>query len=483
MEVERIRKVFLEDLPMKTYRGMNCINWQLAIGYIVKFTYDGIEGEIEIVDYDIKKQSLFVKYLDRNTSKISAFNFIEGKLGSIIGRYTKEFKINIGTILKDDKRDITITDKEYRINKRGQKCKWYKYTCNKCGWTEGWMVEGSLIGKNKTQGCSCCCGRTAVLGINTIWDTDKWMVDLGVSEKDAKTHTRRSDKKIIVLCPDCRRTKIITISNICRDSNIRCVCSDNIPYTEKIIFNVLSQLNIDFKIQLTKTTFEWCDKYRYDFYFKHNNEEHIIETNGIQHYQQTTGYFIKTLEEEQVNDMLKKELALGNGIKEENYIIIDCRKSELEFIKQNILNSRLSELFDFSIIDWDGCGKFAVSNLCKIACDYKKNNTELTTLEIALKMKLNRVTIIRYLKIGTKFNWCYYNPKEEMINSAKRKINNNGKLVEVFKYGESLGIFPSCHEVDRISEELFGVKISYKQISDVCLNKRKECKNFIFKYK
>ena len=49
---------------------------------------------------------------------------------------TIEFKVEIGQIFKDDKRDIVITNREYRKEKHGKSMvnvKYYKYTCNICG--------------------------------------------------------------------------------------------------------------------------------------------------------------------------------------------------------------------------------------------------------------------------------------------------------------------------------------------------------------
>src|SRR5574344_202584 len=46
-----------------------------------------------------------------------------------------------------------------------------------------------------------------------------------------------------------------------------------------------------------------------------------------------------------------------------------CRKSELEYIKNNIFESKLNEIFDLSKIKWDECEEFALSNRVKEACD------------------------------------------------------------------------------------------------------------------
>jgi hypothetical protein len=201
------------------------------------------------------------------------------------------------------------------------------------------------------------------------------------------------------------------------------------------MFSFLEQLNIKFFTQLNKNILKWCKNYRYDFYFELNNEQYIIETHGEQHYEEgfqkmKSKRKSKTLEEEQKNDRLKKELALQNGIKEENYIVIDCRKSTLEWIRDNdngILNSILSELFDLSKIDWDKVEEFALSNLIKIASEYKNNNPNTTTGMIGELMGYNYHTISNWLKQGTKLGWCNYNPKEEQRRIGKK----NGKLSSI----------------------------------------------------
>ena len=155
---------------------------------------------------------------------------------------------------------------------------------------------------------------------------------------------------------------------------LSCFCNDGISYVEKFMYNALKQLDIKFSTQLSKTVFKWCDKYRYDFYFEYNNKQYICEINGLQHYEESfknvkSNRNRRTLKEEQKNDKLKKELALKNDIKEDNYIVIDCRYSELEWIKEHILNSNLAKIFDLSNIDWLKCHEFACCTRVKEACD------------------------------------------------------------------------------------------------------------------
>ena len=466
--------VNLSELPT---RGKEQINWKKSIGYVVKFKYGDIEDEFSIVDYISKGSSVFIKHNYSDDFEINSSHLARCKLGNLLGRQFKcNFQCNIGDVFKDNKRDLIITDREYKKDNISRE--WYKYTCNKCGWTEGWMTRGSI---KQGIGCGCCDNKIAVLGINTIFDTNPEMIKLGISEEDAKSHTRGSGKKINVICSNCRKSKNISIKYVYKNKSISCNnCNDGISYPEKFIASLLNQVNLDFKTQLSKTTFKWCENCRYDFYI--NSQSCIIETHGEQHYKHTGRG--RRLQEEQQNDKNKYDLAIANGIKPENYIVIDCRKSELEFIKNNILNSRLAEIFDLSKIDWFKCEEFALKNLVKEVCDYWSIKQECeSTKDLAKSFNLSRTTILKYLKQGVKHNWCKYNPKEKLgninnFNSAKK----SGKKVVIFKDDINLGEFYSCGELERQSLNLFGVKLLNQNISSVCNGKLKQYKGYTFKY-
>lgn len=344
-----------------------------------------------------------------------------------------------------------------------------------CG-NEWNTIPSSLL---KGHGCPVCSGKVAKLGINTIWDTDRWMVDLGVSEEDAKKYSKGSNKKISVKCPDCGRSKKMMINNIYNYESICCSCSNGKSYPEKFIFNLLQQLKTDFKTEYSPC---WIANKRYDFYIK--DLDIIIETHGIQHYSNITSfksYGGRNLKQEQANDKLKREIALKNGIK--YYIGLDCRKSNMDYIKNSILNSELSKLFDLSIINWSKCAEFANKNIVKEVCNYWNNRKENeTTVDVGIKFNLARNTIQTYLKKGTKLGWCKYNPKEEIKKASVKSGKASGKRVEMFKNNKSLGTFLSCRELDRQSEKLFGIKLSFTGISSVCLGSRKSHKGFTFKY-
>ena len=281
-----------------------------------------------------------------------------------------------------------------------------RHNSNNCKFHEYEVSPNNLL---RGKRCPVCANQKAVLGINTIWDTDRWMVNLGVSEEDAKKYTCCSNKKITVKCPDCGIKKEMVISSIYRNKSISCCCGDGKSYPEKFVMGLLKQLKNDFETQYSPS---WIASKKYDFYIPKFNM--IIEAHGEQH---SNGKFMqrggRNLEEERQNDRYKKETALNNGVK--HYIELDCRKSEMDYIKNSILNSELNDLFDLSDIDWNKCAEFANKNIVKEVCEYWNNRKDNeNTVNLSKLFKLSVTTIIRYLNKGTKLGWCKY--------SRKRKI-------------------------------------------------------------
>ena len=460
-----------EEIP----RSLNSVKWrEIKPGFIFKTNHKKY-GYIEFELSEYKEGYLYFKNFNK---KIKISHFLSGNIGGIINnKITKKFKYNIGYNLKDNKRNIVITSREYRDGE-----KYYKYTCNKCGWTEGCIGEYNL---NSGQGCSSCRGLT-VTSMNNIWNNQRWMCDLGLSEEDAKTHTKGSHDRVEVICPNCGNKKEIIIYNLYINKTIGCKqCGDGIPYTEKIMIGVLNQLMTTFQTQLTKANFNWCNKCKYDFYLPDYNM--IIETHGEQHYRDDTG-FSRTLEQEQENDRIKKELALNNGI--DKYIVIDCRYSKLEWIKNSILNSELSNIFDLSKIDWLKCEEFALKNIVKEVCDYWNNKEDWETTNTIANNNpwgiKSGATIRKYVKIGDRLGWTIYDIKKEKDKAYKKAkeilITRCSKKVEVFRDGISLGVFKSGCELERQSEEMFGTKLFQANISSVCRGESKCYKGFVFKY-
>lgn len=408
-----------------------------------------------------------------------------------------DFKFNIGDIIKDNSRNLQIIDRKRARSKNGTMQKYYKYKCLNCGWDCGfhfnyrlncynndfWVVESNLS-KKKGSGCACCNNKVVIKNINNLTyiypETKKFLVD----EKDGDTHTPRSNMKIMCKCPICNNKKVYSITNLIGKGFSCNVCGDGISYPEKVMSNILFQLNIDYSHQFLIK--DKSKRYLYDFYFKLNNNKYIIEVNGIQHYEENNFSFGNhSLELEKQNDKNKKDCAIRYGIKESNYIVIDARKSNINFIRNNILNSKLNEILMLKNIDWNLCDLYASKSILLEICKYWKDNyPNISIKNLEEKYKLSKSTIFNYLKKGHDLKLCKYNGDfEKLKNFEKHKqINTHGKQVEIFKDGISYGKFRNCVDLERKSEELFNIKLNSSNISAVCTGYQKTHKGFTFKY-
>ncbi|MFC0903875.1 hypothetical protein ACFHWD_04115 [Clostridium sp. MT-14] len=191
---------------------------------------------------------------------------------------------------------------------------------------------------------------------------------------------------------------------------------------------VSEQLNIKFIYQYSP---KWCKyklnsknkKGRYDFYFKINNNEYIVETDGGWH-NKDNKISGQTKGESKYIDNIKDKLANNHKIE---VIRIECNKSELKYIKNNIIN-KLNNIFNLNKIDWLKCHKYACNSLVKKACDLWQQK-DYSTNKIGEILNISDGTIRNYLKQGTKLNWCQYNPKQIQKNNGKLFGNNGTKVI------------------------------------------------------
>lgn len=405
---------------------------------------------------------------------------------------SKILKYKIGQRIKDEKRDITIIGiSEIKRKSSDRKDKYYKFKCNICGFDGGkhystrdkqykdeyWISKDNLEGKQ--QGCACCANQIVVQNINSIYKTNTWMIPY-IGEEVAKTHTHSSEYSVYPTCPDCGRikNKKMKISTIYQTYSIGCICGKGNRYPNKFALNMLEQLNIQFKTEYNP---KWIKPKRFDFYFELNNKKYILEMDGGFHNKDNliSG---QTKEESKAIDDYKDEQAKLHGIE---VIRIDCdyNNDRFEYIKNNILtNIKLNSLFDLNKIDWNKVEEFALSNLVKVASQYKRNNPNLTCNDIAKIMNIHDKTVRRWLVQGTEIGWCYYNAEKEVKKKNIIVFTKLRKMVEVFKDNISQGVFESTIEIERKSLELFGFLIRRARISEICLGKRKSYKGYTFKY-
>lgn len=315
--------------------------------------------------------------------------------------------------------------------------------------------------------CPYCSGRR-VNDTNSIYMTKPEIINLFVNEEDAHKFTHGSEKKAWFSCPDCGHNQEKVVNQVVK-YGVRCSnCSDGISYPEKIMISILNQLNISYE---TQKTFSFFRRRKYDFYIPEINA--IIEMHGGQHYNEGfTGMGSKTLKDQIKNDILKKEIALQNGIT--HYYIVDCRISCLDYIKHNIYKSELPLKLDLTKVSWLECVEFASKSLAKEVCTLWQSGTK-DIIGISKKVKLGRTTIIKYLKQGATIGWCDYNP-------YLQRIKDNGKknVISVVQLTVDNNFIRYWDSLTQIEKEL---GILHGNVSAVCTGKQKTAGGFKWVYK
>lgn len=206
----------------------------------------------------------------------------------------------------------------------------------------------------------------------------------------------------------------------------------------------------------------------------------IIETHGEQHYRECSNFKL-SLKEVQENDRLKKELALSNGI--EHYIELDCRESDVEWIKKSIFNSYISKVLDLFNVKWTNIEQRLLADIDEEICNYWNNKDKWETAStIANKMNLSYKTVKRSLDKSSALGLCDYDPSEELKKSLFKKGEaTQSKPIEVYKDGVFIGVYESATYIDKNSLSIFGERLVRNYIRDVCNGKRKMYKNYFFR--
>ena len=391
-----------------------------------------------------------------------------------------DYLYNVGDIIEVNSGKVKIIERSR--NKKGLKI--YKYECLECGYKcgevysggkrkeEHWTLESSL---RKGSGCFVCGGKGTATNINSIFVSVPNYKELGINEEDAKRYRASCNCEVEIICSNCGSKHKKRLDHVIRNNNCYCSrCGDGFSYPEKLIANILTQLDLDYIYQLSSVDFDWCGRFRYDFYIP--SIEGILEAHGRQHYERGFSKG-RTLKEEQENDKCKYGLALQNEINQ--YIVIDCRKSELEWIKNNILNSKLNELFDLSKIDWLKAHEFALGDYKKQICEmweqYKDEFKTIVDFKRDMDLKITKECIKKYLTEGTELGWCNYNPKEEIrkrnLKTAQKSKERDSVPVHVLKDGEVIIRYNSFADLEKFSLDDLGVKICKSVAYNRCSGK------------
>ena len=284
-------------------------------------------------------------------------------------------------------------------------------SCKKC---KG-IFSKAESGMKRGTGCPFCTNQKILVGFNDMWTTNPDLASMLKDPEDGYKYSAGSNVKLDWICPDCK-TEILQkspryIIDLCGGVLPCKNCGNGVSYPNRLMFNILTELGIDF---LPEQSFTWSQRKVYDFVV---NADTIIEMHGLQHYEDG---FSRSAKEQQKIDKLKYDLAMKNGIK--NYIIIDSRVSDVNFIFNNILNSQLSRMFDLSILNIDEIDAKSRKKFLFALTDCLNANGQ-DVQATAEELKIDISTVYKYIHIAEdlgllEFDW------EESFKRRTVKIFN-----------------------------------------------------------
>jgi len=469
-----MRKVDLSEIPKIFLRGKDCNDWKNSIGKYIKFIYDGVEGELLINEYDKCTQKITVHYNGVDYA-IKTDCLTKPNLNPIIKSHSYDFRLNIGDVLKDDRRNLSIIERAR--NKWGRR---YKYKCNICG-CESWTAELNLINRDGTYlgGCAGCASRKLVRGFNDIATKEHWMIPFFKNKEDPKNLMPNHKKKKLMICPDCNREKLESPAALYNNKSIRCVCGDGFSFPEKFLNCVLKQLNLEF---IWRYRADWLvdgngSQREFDFYIPKCNL--ICEVDGGFHKRPHVKNKL-TIDDILAIDDWKDRQAHIKGLQ---VIRIPAYESEYEYIKSNIDN-KLNEHFDLSNINWKKCNEYATKNIVKEVCEYYECNKPITVTDVAKKLNMAIKTVCTYLKKGDEIGWCVYDrsvhKKMRIEKCAMASKLKNSKRISVYKNDEYFNTYESMRELSKKSKQDFGIYFNPNHISSQAYKRKEHYENFVF---
>lgn len=208
-----------------------------------------------------------------------------------------------------------------------------------------------------------------------------------VNVEEAKTIAPKSNKKIKMKCPDCKREKYFSGKRFLNEGFSCPMCDRNISYPELFFISYSEVKGLKFEYQ--KSMNDLPNKV-FDFY---SEDIGVVETHGIFHYEKGVGSLSDAHEKSKESDRIKREYCNRKNI---SLIELDCRESNFNYIKNSINNCKLlpniSKDEESDILKTIAENKkYPIKDIVKL---YKKG---LSSVNIAKKYSLSSSTIRRIL--------------------------------------------------------------------------------------
>lgn len=243
----------------------------------------------------------------------------------------------------------------------------------------------------------------------------------GLTFEDCYNIACQSNKRFYFKCLDCNiiSNKKYSLSQITIYGYSCHYCGDGISIPNKFMSNLLNQLNINFKSEYSPYYFR--NSQHVDFLLIDYNI--IIEMDG--------NYGNHTKEYDYWRDFLNMKYG---GYKTIRIKLFDNNKysnDTLNYIKEQIIKSELSNIFDFNkinwILIWEKCQK------SEIIKTWELWNNGIHDIDILSKItNTSKSTVCRRLKKGAECNMCNYTKNESIkVGSTKIKGEKNYKATKV----------------------------------------------------
>lgn len=460
-------KLNFENIPKK----YNHFSWIESIGKIVPYQIENTEycGILTISNFIKPYKIVFKKDDEETVYTTSTQSFCNGKIYFAFGKECRKYKYNIGDIILDRSTvlDKILIDKQHKNYKT--KVVGYRLKCLKDNYE--YDIEENVLNtltKNGTVGCPACASRIVIPEVNSLAallpDIIDWFEDKTIPYKTP----RFSNEEFEIKCPYCGTKKKIRPMNL--KDHIPCICGDGFSYPEKLFAALLNQLNIDYIYQLSKKHFEWCEKYKFDFYFVIDNQEYIIELDGGLGHKNGRILDPNSLNRDKEKNRIAKE-------KKINLIRIDVNYSDIntrfEYIKTNIIN-KLSNIFCFDNVNWKDVEYRSEKSLFQTIIDMF-NDTDALPTDIAKDIKIDSCTVVRYLNKGNELGICNYNPNDsqykyiQKVKKDENIIHKNFILLKVEKEN-FYHIHKTISDFSKKSKSILGFNISERQILRILQN-------------
>lgn len=360
------------------------------------------------------------------------------------------------------------------VEEKFSKRSWnYKIQCQKCGWISDWKTISHL--NSKRFGCLSC-RYFVVTDYNCVMNDEPWMVPFFQNIEDTRAYNKYSREELYFKCPSCGQISKnkMSVARLYITKNIKCNCTSGGSFSERFMSYILNKNKIDYIREYRPS---WASiliegkirRCRYDFYFKIEDKQYIIEMDGCFHYM-SNKYSEKSKMYTYI-DSEKDRLAKEHNIE---VIRIDCRSSTFDYVLRNCEESKLSDFLDFSL-EKDSLA-FIFNGYAVEICSLYKEGYGIK--ELSDKFNFTRATIRNYLDKGNEIGLVEYNRKE---NHKKNSQKQSMPVLVYTKEGIYVDSFPSMKECSRQSLTFSSKFIFDKEIRDVVINKRPFVKGFIFR--